>query len=119
MPLSAKIEDKIVIGPDLSKDEWEDLKRKHRDGLTVTMTCCGANGHLRTSKKGHQHFYHESGSVCGSASESLEHLEIKYQIYRLCRDAGWETFVEYRSEDGDWIADVYTKNAEKQIVFEV
>jgi len=84
------------------------------------MSCCGAKGHLRTSKKGLQHFYHAAKSgPCTWEHESLAHLEIKNEIYQICKTAGWRTDVEYVSEEGDWRADVYAENNNKKIVFEV
>ncbi|MBN1195665.1 MAG: hypothetical protein JXA08_10050 [Methanomicrobiaceae archaeon] len=120
MPLSAIIQDQRVIGPDLSQDEWESLKHEHRKGLPVIMSCCGAKGHLRTSKTGLQHFYHARGSPpCTWEHESLAHLEIKNEIYQICKAAGWKTSVEYASENGDWRADVYAQKDDKKIVFEI
>ena len=85
MPLKAIVDGETIIGPDLSEEEWTDLKVRHRKGLPVTMACCGAPGHLRVSKKGTQHFYHAVDAGCNYAEESREHLEIKYQIYRICK----------------------------------
>jgi len=120
MPLSAIIENQLIIGPDLSQDEWKDLKLKHKKGLPIIMSCCGAKGHLRTSKKGLQHFYHFSKSGnCSWERESIAHLELKNEIYQICKNEGWETRVEYDSGDGDWRADVYTQRDDKKIAFEV
>jgi competence CoiA-like predicted nuclease len=119
VPLKAIVEGEPVIGPDLSEEEWAALKQRHRKGLPVTMACCGAPGHLRSSKNGIQHFYHAAGAGCHYAEESLEHLAIKEQIYRSCRAAGWETTVEYSSPDRSWIADVYAARDGRKVVFEV
>ena len=120
MPLSAIIEDQRIIGPDLSQEEWNNLKQRHRSGLPVLMGCCSAPGHLRTSKKGLQHFYHASKSAdCNWEHESLAHLEIKNEIYQICKAAGWEASVEFISADNDWRADVYTQKNDKTIVFEI
>jgi len=119
VPLKAIIEGEPVIGPDLSEEEWGDLKRRHKKGLQVTMACCGAPGHLRSSKRGTQHFYHAVDAGCNYGEESLEHLAIKEQIYRACRAAGWETTVEFPGQDRSWIADVYTARDSRKIVFEI
>lgn len=119
MPLKAIIEGEPVIGPDLPEEEWADLKLRHKNGLPVTMACCGAPGHLRSSKRGTQHFYHAVDAGCNYAEESLEHLAIKEQIYRTCKAAGWETTVEFPAPDRSWIADVYASNAGRKIVFEI
>jgi len=120
MPLSAIIGDQTIIGPDLSPDEWNDLKWEHKKGLPVIMRCCGAKGHLRTSKNGLQHFYHAPGSEpCSWGPESLAHLKLKNEIYQICKAAGWKSSIEYTSIVGDWRADVYAENYDKKIVFEV
>jgi competence protein CoiA len=119
VPLKAIVDGKTIIGPDLSQDEWADLKRRHKKGLPVTMACCGAPGHLRSSKRGTQHFYHAVDVGCNYGEESPEHLAIKEQIYRACKAAGWETTVEFPGQDRSWIADVYATRDGRKIVFEI
>jgi competence protein CoiA len=119
MPLSAIVNGETVIGPDLSGTEWADLAAQHKHGLAVTMACCGAPGHLRRSKQGLQHFYHATGTGCGYAEESPEHLGLKYLVYRTCRDAGWETHTEYPAPDRSWIADVLAEKDGRKIAFEI
>ena len=119
MPLCALVEGRPVVAPDLSGREWEDLKTRHRNGLPVTMRCCGAPGHLRTSKQGTRHFYHASGSGCVYAPETEEHLEIKERIYRACRAEGWETQVECAAPSRNWIADVCATRDGRTVAFEV
>ena len=119
MPLKAIVEGETIIGPDLSKEEWTTLKSRHKKGLTITMGCCGAPGHLRISKKGTQHFYHAIDTGCNYEQESREHLEIKYQIYRTCKSENWETYVEFPAPDRTWISDVYAIRDGRKIVFEI
>jgi len=119
MPLSAIVAGKTIIGPDLSADEWADLAAQHKKGLAITMACCGAPGHLRRSKRGTQHFYHASDAGCGYEEESLEHLELKYLVYRTCKDAGWDTFVECPAPDRSWVADVLAKKDGRNVAFEI
>ena len=119
MPLKAIVEGETVIGPDLSREEWADLKLRHKKGLPVAMGCCGAPGHLRVSKKGTQHFYHAVDTGCNYEQESPGHLEIKYRIYRICQSEGWETYVEFPAPDRTWISDVYAVRDGRKIVFEV
>jgi hypothetical protein len=83
------------------------------------MGCCGAPGHLRVSKKGTRHFYHAVDAGCYYAEESLEHLEIKYQVYRICTSEQWDTYVEFPAPDRTWISDVYATRDGRKIVFEV
>jgi competence protein CoiA len=119
VPLTAIVEGETVIGPDLSGEEWDELKLRHKKGLMVTMACCGGPGHLRLSKKGTQHFYHAVDTGCTYEQESREHLEIKYRIYRACKAEGWETYVEYPAPDRTWISDVYAARDGRKIVFEI
>ena len=119
MPLKAIIDCRTVIGPDLSQEAWNELAVRHRRGLAVTMSCCGAPGHLRTSGRGLQHFYHATGTGCRYAEESPEHLAIKYLVYHACRAEGWEAQVECPAPDRSWIADVSATKGGRTIVFEV
>jgi hypothetical protein len=119
VPLKAIVEGETIIGPDLSDEEWTTLKSRHKKGLTITMGCCGAPGHLRISKKGIQHFYHAVDTGCNFAEESKEHLEIKYQVYRTCKSENWETFVEFPAQDRTWISDVYAIRDGRKVVFEM
>jgi competence protein CoiA len=119
VPLKAIVEGETITGPDLSKEEWTILKTRHKKGLTITMGCCGAPGHVRVSKKGTQHFYHAVDTGCHYEEESREHLEIKYQIYRTCKSEGWETSVEFPAPDRTWISDVYATLGDRKIVFEI
>jgi len=118
MPLKAIIDGETIIGPDLSKDDWAELKVRHKKGLPVRMCCCGATGHLRTTK-GTQHFYHAADTGCPHDNESKEHLEIKYLIYRICQAGQWETSVEFPSADRTWISDVFAQKDGRKIVFEI
>jgi len=119
VPLKAIVEGETIIGPDLSIEKWKNLQVRHKNGLSVTMGCCGAAGHLRISKKGTQHFYHAVDTGCNYAQESREHLEIKYQIYRTCKSENWETYVEFPAPDRTWISDIYAIKDGRKIVFEV
>jgi len=119
VPLKAIVDGETIIGPDLSKEEWTTLKSRHKKGLTIKMGCCGAAGHLRISKKGTQHFYHAVDTGCNYEQESREHLEIKYQIYRICKSENWETYVEFPAPDRTWISDVYAVKDGRKIVFEI
>jgi competence CoiA-like predicted nuclease len=119
MPLSAIINEETIIAPNLSKEEWEGLKLRHKKGLSIKMGCCGAPGHLRISKKGTQHFYHAINVECDWEHERIEHLEIKNQIYQTCKSENWEAFTEYPSSDRDWRSDVYATKDGRKIVFEI
>lgn len=119
MPLTAIVDGGTIFGPDLSSEEWTDLRLRHKKGLAITMGCCGAAGHPRRSRAGTQHFYHAVDTGCHYAEESREHLEIKYLIYRICKSEGWETSVECTATDRSWIADVYATRDGRNLVFEI
>lgn len=118
MPLKAIIDGETITGPDLSPEEWAELKLRHKKGLSVRMCCCGAPGHMRT-RKGTQHFYHAVDTGCPHDNESKEHLEIKYRIYRICQAEHWETSVEFPSADRTWISDVFAQKDGRKIAFEI
>jgi len=119
VPLKAIVDGETIIGPELSTEEWTSLSVRHRNGLPIRMNCCGAPGHLRISKKGTRHFYHASESGCKYEEESKEHLEIKYQIFRICKSEHWDTHVEFPAPDRTWISDVCAVKDGRKIVFEV
>lgn len=119
VPLTAIVDGKTIIGPDLSEEEWADLKVRHRKGLPVRMACCGAPGHLRVSGNGTRHFYHAVDTGCHYEEESREHLEIKHRIYRICTSEQWETHVEFPAPDRTWISDVCAIRDGRKVVFEV
>jgi len=119
VPLKAIVDGVTIIGPDLSREEWAKLKSRHKKGLSIKMGCCGAPGHLRISKKGTQHFYHAVDFGCNYEQESREHLEIKYQIYRICKSESWETYVEFPASDRTWISDVFAVKDGRKIIFEI
>ena len=56
---------------------------------------------------------------CEWEHETVEHLEIKNQIYQICQSENWEVFTEYPASDRKWISDVYATKDGKTIVFEV
>jgi competence CoiA-like predicted nuclease len=119
VPLKAIVDGATIIGPDLSDEEWTRLKSRHKKGLPVRMSCCGNPGHLRISKKGTRHFYHAIATGCNYEQESKEHLEIKYQIYRICKSEQWETYIEFPAPDRTWISDVCAIKDGRKIVFEI
>ena len=119
VPLKAIVDGETIIGPDLSREDWKTLQLRHKKGLAVKMGCCGAPGHLRISNKGTQHFYHAPDTGCTYEQESREHLEIKYQIYRICKSENWETYVEFPASDRTWISDVYAIRDGRKVVFEI
>jgi competence protein CoiA len=119
MPLKAIVDGETIIGSNLTKEEWDNLRSQHKKGLLIKMGCCGAPGHLRISKKGTQHFYHAADVGCEWEHETLEHLEIKNQIYQICKSENWNTYAEHPASDRKWISDVYANKDGKTIVFEI
>jgi len=118
MPFSAIVRGEKVVAPDLSNEDWDELKKEHSKGLPIEMICCGSPGHLRTSKFGRRHFYHaKKPPECYWEPETDAHYNIKYEIYQICKSAGWFSELEYRSDK--WIADVYAEKDNRKIIFEV
>ena len=118
MPFSAIVRGEKVVAPDLSNEDWEKLKKEHSKGLPIEMICCGSPGHLRTSKFGRRHFYHaKKPPECYWEPETDAHYDIKFEIYQICKSAGWFSELEYRSDK--WIADVYAEKDDRKIIFEV
>ncbi len=119
MPLRAVIDGRTVMGPDLSREEWDRLARRHRSGLAIAMPCCGAPGHPRRSRSGTQHFYHAVRTGCQYADESAEHLAIKERVYRACRSRGWEAYTEFPAPGCSSIPDVFAEKDGRMIAFEI
>jgi len=118
MPLRAIINGDSVTAPLLNDEEWASLRdRVKADKLDVRMTCCDNVGYLRTSKHGFHHFVHKVRGDCTSKPETWQHLKVKGEIVRACRDAGYEASTEV---DGDgWRADILATKGDIKIAFEV
>ena len=117
MPLVALINGQRTVSIDISQSKWIESVKEHRDGdLNIIMPCCGAHGHMRISPKGLQHFYH--AITCENwEPESIEHLEAKAEIYKVCKDAGWIVDIEVLGNG--WRADILATNGHLTIAFEV
>lgn len=73
MPIRAIVNDEQVIAPDLSDEEWEQLRADLKSGSkTLVMHCCKAPGHPHISKLGNKFFYHNRRGDCDWPSESKE-----------------------------------------------
>lgn len=117
MPLRSIIDGKDINSFDLTKEEWNDLKRNYRTNDLKTV-CCGNNAIPKTSNLGTQFFAHSKRAGCTSKPETKEHLLGKEIIALTAKENGWEVKTEY--QDGNkWIADVYCLNDDKKIVFEM
>ncbi len=114
MPLAAIVNDKKIIAPDLSDDEWEIVKRSN-----IRMDCCGNVGYGRKSVLGLKHFYHAKNVDCPyrDEAESEDHRQLKYEIYQSCEKLGWKADIEHNA--GDWIADVFAEKDGKKVAFEI
>ena len=118
MPLKAYINGTPVISPLLSDEEWKNLNSEVKDGTKqVKFDCCENSGHLRISKLGTKHFVHNRKDNCNWKPESLEHLQLKAEILKMCSQLGWSVDTEVGGED--WIADVIAWNNERKLVFEI
>ena len=75
----------------------------------VILPCCAANGYLRTSKRGTNHFVHKHKVNCDWEPESWQHLQAKTEIVRACQELGYDTKTEVSGSD--WRADVLATKA--------
>lgn len=119
MPLRAEVNSETIISAFMSDEEWQALKAQiKQEKLEILMPCCGNTGHMRTSKRGLNHFVHNRRGDCTSASETWQHLKAKFEIAKACRDAGYNTITEAAGDS--WRADVLaTKGDHIKIAFEV
>jgi len=119
MPLRATINNKEIIATFLNSEEWEILKSEiKQNNYDVILSCCKQKGNLRTSKLGLNHFYHKpSDLTCDWKPESPEHLSLKFEILKACKECGWIAIPEY--SENDWRADVIAKQGNNRIAFEV
>jgi len=119
MPLRATINNVEIIAPFLTSREWENLKSEvKRNKYTIELPCCQQKGNFRTSKLGLQHFYHlPEDKECNWQPESPEHLQLKYEILKACKEAGWDAIPEY--SENSWRADVLASKGNSRIAFEV
>lgn len=117
MPLRALLQEKEIIAPLLSEEEWQELaiqiKAKKAE---LILPCCNSRGNLRKSKLGTKHFYYlrkqsDSELICNWPNESSEHLQAKTEIVWGCIMAGFEVATEVSGKDQltglvKWRADV-------------
>lgn len=116
-----------------SDDEWQSLREEvKRGGSSIYLPCCRdvgypGKGFQRVSSLGTKHFYHapDENNPCAAKGESMEHMELKYQIMQHCLEAGCKD-VDVEVSFKDFRADVcckalnstvYTENI--TMVFEV
>lgn len=119
MPISALINDKIVISTLTSKDDWEEyvkISKNNREDVVLyqnpKIQCFP-----RVSKKGYQHFVSRRGS---SKPETAEHIMIKTAVYKYLQDNGWEVYVEQDFPEINRVADVYALSPQgDKVVFEI
>ncbi|BDZ52668.1 hypothetical protein GCM10025867_49090 (plasmid) [Frondihabitans sucicola] len=114
MPLTAVLDGQLLRAPQLSADEWADLR-----GRDMVMPC-GARGVAKRSRLGTRFFAHWRVD-CGfdHKPETEEHLHAKEAIIAAATRAGWDARDEVRAEDGSWIADVLVSHGARRVAFEV
>jgi len=119
MPLKAIIDNKEVISSFLREDEWDELKKRIKlNSLDVVISQTAKKGYLRKSKNGLQHFAHKKGEMPEDwKPESPQHLYVKNEILLGCKDAGWDSYPEFK--ENDWEADVLAIKGKHRIAFEV
>jgi len=109
MPLKALLDNRELIAPFLTDEDWGDVAIALRAGARLTLPCCGAAGGIRRSRRGRRFFYHRAIRQvprCAWAGETVAHLVAKAAIALACRRAGYAVTTEARGPEGRWIADV-------------
>jgi hypothetical protein len=103
----------------LNEAEWDALRDSVASrGAHIILPCCGAEGFMRRSHLGTQHFAHKAGAPqCEMKGETVQHLKAKADIVRACRIAGYEASTEIAG--ADWRADVLAHRGRARIAFEV
>lgn len=124
MAFSCEKDGKRVYSFEYDLPAWIALKEDTESSFT--MSCCGRDATLKTSRLGTQFFAHKPDknkvAECGGASESPEHTHLKYIVSRELYLQGWCVEIEKRgiSEDGEaWIADIYAEKGRAKIAIEV
>src|SRR5438067_761034 len=106
------------LAPFVRTADWAALREGAAAGRRrVVLPCCRGRGHLRTSHRGTQHFYHRTAAGCAWAFESAQHLRAKAEIALGCRNAGYAARTECAG-DG-WRADVLAVRGAARVAFEV
>lgn len=96
--------------------EWKSLREEVKKGVSsIYLPCCRdvgypGKGFQRTSPLGTKHFYHapDENNPCAAKGESMEHMELKYQIMQHCLDLGCKD-VDVEVSFKDFRADVCCK----------
>lgn len=118
MPLRAKLGGNDLLAPLLSDAEWEAVAANAiEEERPLSLSCCGAPGHCRTSKLGTRHFVHCRQGECTWKPETAEHLLAKEAVVRGCSAAGFTAVPE--CAEGGWRADVLAINNAVRIAFEI
>ncbi|EOZ5674162.1 competence protein CoiA family protein [Morganella morganii] len=121
MPLKALLNNELIYSFMFDEPEWLNLKKNYKNQL-LKMECCGHDAIPKISQLGNFYFAHKKRGECSSASESMEHLYLKYLVARLAYQHGWTVNTESHGEtpDGEkWIADVYCEKDNAKIAFEI
>lgn len=118
MPLRAYIDNEEIISIDHTDEQWNDLRKRLKNGSSLKLPCCNQDGFLRMSSKGLKHFVHiKSDNTCDWKPESPEHLKAKIEIIEACKKNGWKAIPEF--SERNWRADVLAIQDNKRIAFEV
>ncbi len=119
MPLRAYVDGQEVIAPLVSESGWDALRGNQIAGESrIVLPCCGAEGFMRRSPLGTQHFAHKRAAPdCDLGGETFEHLKAKTEIVNAARLAGCDASTEVAG--ADWRADVLVARGSVRIAFEV
>lgn len=120
MPMTAILDGTHISASDVSVEDWAALRENYKR-TQLTMTC-GERAIPKQSSLGLRFFAHHPGVDCHlheTGPETAEHHAAKTALAEAGENTGWETHVEYVSENRDWIADVLLVRGEKRIALEV
>ncbi len=116
MPLRAFLDNKEIISIDLTEKQWNDLTKRKDEVSSLKLSCCKQNGILKNSK-GIKYFAHVKDSTCNWKKETIEQLQAKIEIIKVCRENNWSVIPEFSTES--LMADILAVRSEKKIAFEI
>ncbi|WP_299222044.1 competence protein CoiA family protein [uncultured Psychrobacter sp.] len=123
MAFSCKKNNQTIYSFQYDLKDWIALKEDKN--AAFTMSCCGKQAILKTSKLGTQFFAHKvkpDNSSCSTGGESDEHMDIKRLVMQELARNGWSVEVEKRGatpSGEEWIADIYAEKGKAKIAIEV
>ncbi|MCD6161823.1 MAG: hypothetical protein J7K40_05355 [candidate division Zixibacteria bacterium] len=118
MPLSAYLYTQKIIAPLLNDNEWRHIVKSLRENPEyLHFKCCDSPVYARISSQGLRHFVHKNTGHCNYVSESDDHLQMKLEVFKACRELGWNAELEYIGEN--FRSDVLADKDKHKIAFEI